>query len=335
MPLLFETAAGKFWHADTRDLYADWAAPTVIVADGPYGISGYSGDASTPRGLVELYEPHVAAWAENATPATTLWFWNTEVGWATVHPLLERYGWVYRGCNIWDKGIKHIAGNCNGKTMRKFPVVTEVCVQYVRKEIYRLGGKTELSAQEWLRHEWQRAGLAFSEANQACGVKNAASRKYLASDHMWYFPPPDEFAKMVAYANAHGRPEGRPYFSLDGITSLSASQWERQRAKFNFEYGVTNVWQEPPIRGKERLKSGLVIAHPNQKPQALMRRIIEASSDQGDIVWEPFGGVGSACLASLNLARYFYGSELLEHYAQQAVGRLIGVQGIPQNGYTS
>lgn len=321
MPLLYETPTGKFWQADTLDLYSTWDAPTVIVADGPYGISGYQGDAQTPAELVALYEPHVAAWSAAAMPSTTLWFWNTEVGWATVHPLLLRHGWVYRGCNVWDKGIKHIAGNCNGKTMRKFPVVTEVCVQYVRADVYKLPMGGELSTQDWLRHEWKRAGLPFAEANTACGVKNAASRKYLASDHLWYFPPAEEFALMAAYANAHGLPEGRPYFSLDGRTTLSASQWERQRAKFNFEYGVTNVWQAPSIRGKERLKNGTVVAHPNQKPQSLMQRILLASSDPGDVVWEPFGGVGSACLAALKLERYFLGSELLPPYAAQAVAR--------------
>lgn len=35
--------------------------------------------------------------------------------------------------------------------------------------------------------------FAFSKANEACGVKNAASRKYLAKDHLWYCPPAKEF----------------------------------------------------------------------------------------------------------------------------------------------
>lgn len=321
MHLLYDAAPGKFWQANTLDVYTLWDIPTVIVADGPYGISGYQGDAQSPEQLVELYEPHVEAWSAAASPTTTLWFWNTEVGWATVHPLLVKHGWVYRGCNVWDKGIKHIAGNCNGKTMRKFPVVTEVCVQYVRADVYHLPSGGDLGTQAWLRHEWQRAGLAFSEANAACGVKNAASRKYLTADHHWYFPPAEEFSKLAAYANEHGNPDGRPYFSVDGQTTLTSSQWERQRAKFNFEYGVTNVWQEPPIRGKERLKDGTVVAHPNQKPQSLMHRILKASSDEGDVVWEPFGGVGSACLAALNLNRRFFGSELLSPYAHQAVAR--------------
>ena len=45
-----------------------------------------------------------AAWSRRASPQTTLWFWNTELGWATVHPLLLAQGWEFRNCHIWDKG---------------------------------------------------------------------------------------------------------------------------------------------------------------------------------------------------------------------------------------
>ena len=55
------------------------------------------------------------------TPGHHLWFWNTEVGWATVHPLLVASGWDYLQVITWDKGVAHIAGNVNGKTIRRFP----------------------------------------------------------------------------------------------------------------------------------------------------------------------------------------------------------------------
>ena len=49
-------------------------------------------------------------------------------------------------------------------------------------------------------------GCPFAKANEACGVKNAATRKYLTGDHLWYFPPPDVFQRLVDYANTHGDP---------------------------------------------------------------------------------------------------------------------------------
>ena len=72
-----------------ENFYADWPAPTCIIADGPYGVSGFPGDAHTPAALADWYEPHVKAWNGRATPETTLWFWNTEAGWAAVHPCVE------------------------------------------------------------------------------------------------------------------------------------------------------------------------------------------------------------------------------------------------------
>src|SRR5207302_5219568 len=108
-------------------------------------------DPPTPEGLGQWYEPHVAAWSRLATPQTTLWFWNTEVGWANVHPVLAKHGWVYRGASVWDKGVAHIAGNVNTGAIRRVPVVTEVCVHYLREASFPGEGRP-LSMKEWLRH---------------------------------------------------------------------------------------------------------------------------------------------------------------------------------------
>lgn len=318
----FKITEGTLFNTDVLDLYNYWESPMCIISDGPYGIDGFEGDDETPLTLAETYRPHIEAWTKKANSQTTLWFWCTEIGWANVHPILEANGWLYRGCNIWDKGIKHIAGNCNGKTMRKFPVVTEVCVHYVRKEEFILNTGERLSLQDWMRSEWKRTGLPFSKANTACNVKNAASRKYLAKDHLWYFPPTEEFTKLVDYANQHGLPEGKPYFSLNGKDILSANQWNRIRAKFYFQYGVTNVWSCPSLRHSERLKNEKGIIHPNQKPLELMEKIIVVSTDQNDLIWEPFAGMASASVSAKLLNRRFLACEIKENYFQQAKNRL-------------
>jgi len=121
------------YQSDVLEVYDRWPTPSTIVSDGAYGIGGFHGDPRTLHGLVKWYEPHVEAWSRKAKPATTLWLWNTEIGWATVHPLLNSHDWEYVQGIIWDKGIPHIAGNVNGDTIRQFPVVTEVCVFYRRK----------------------------------------------------------------------------------------------------------------------------------------------------------------------------------------------------------
>ena len=124
-----------------EDHYGAWPAPDCIIADGPYGVNGFPGDARSAASLPDWYRPHIEAWSKHAPPGTTLWFWNTEVGWATVHPLLVEQGWEYRCCNVWDKGLGHIAGNANTRTLRKFPVVTEVCVHYIKRARFEVNGE--------------------------------------------------------------------------------------------------------------------------------------------------------------------------------------------------
>jgi site-specific DNA-methyltransferase (adenine-specific) len=306
---------------DSMQTCDGWPAPTVIVSDGPYGLASYPGDPATPDGLADCYEPFVKKWYERALPSATLWFWNSEQGWANCHRMIEACGWEFRNCHIWDKGIAHVAGNCNTRTIRKYPVVTEVCAQYVRKNRLVSSG-VPLPIKEWVRAEWKRTGLPFRLTNEACGVKDAATRKYFATDAMWYFPPPDAFVAIAAYANAHGRVEGRPYFTKDDGSAFSADEWELMRAKFHCEVGVSNVWHHPAVRGSERIKKGSSCLHMNQKPIELLMQIIRSSSDVGDVVWEPFGGLCSASVAAVRLGRSAYAAELNPDYHATAERRL-------------
>ena len=306
---------------DSLDLYDSWEVPTVIVSDGGYGVLGFEGDTSDHLGLPDWYEPHIAAWAKHATAHTSLWFWNSEIGWAAVHPVLEKYGFRYVNANIWNKGKGHIAGNVNTQKIRRFPVVTEMCVQYAFEA--RIDG---LILKEWLCKEWKRTGLPMKRANDACGVKDVATRKYLDQGHLWYYPPPEMFEKMQRYANEHGRPEGRPYFSLDGgKTGGTAKDWTQYRTHFDCPHGVTNVWERPALRGVERYKTNGLngkALHLNQKPLDLTSRIIEATSNEQDVVWEPFGGLFTACIAARSLGRRAFGGEIdptYYHFGQKRI----------------
>jgi hypothetical protein len=98
----------------------------------------------------------------------TLWFWNSEIGWAKAHPALEMHGWQYEETVVWDKGIAHIAGNVNSRTIRGIPVVTELAVRYTRKLTLQSLDGVPLPMKEWLRSEWQRSGLPMSQSNKAC-----------------------------------------------------------------------------------------------------------------------------------------------------------------------
>lgn len=329
-----EDTAYVLHRGNVLDAYNRWPVPPTIVSDGAYGIRGFHGDTTGPEGLVEWYRPHVEEWSRAAHPATTLWFWNTEVGWATVHPLVVAHGWDYVQTVTWNKGLAHIAGNVNGKTIRRFPVVSEVCVLYQRRlEVHGPDGLKPV--QQWLRHEWQRSGLPLYKANEACGVKNAATRKYLTQDWLWYWPPGPMMERLATYANDHGAESGWPYFSLDGETPVTAKTWDSLRYRWNHTHGLTNIWSRPPLHDSERLKgtmrraaprvykpTGASAAHLNQKPLEFMERIIYAVTEQEDIVWEPFGGLASASVAAVALGRKPYVAEIDGHFVRLAEERL-------------
>lgn len=317
------------WVGDARDAYPAWTSPDLIISDGAYGIGGFPGDPSSTAHLPDWYEPHVDAWTQAAHHWTSLWVWNTEVGWATIHPLIESYGWEYAQTVVWDKGLAHVAGNVNGDTIRQFPVVTEISVLYRRALTLTNVDGDETTAQSWLRSEWLRSGLPLTEANKACGVKVAATRKYLAHDQ-WYFPPDHAVEAMSAYLNVHGAPDGRPYMPDEDNEPMTAVMWGRYRAVWNHTHGITNVWHRHPVNGTERFRGTpgrtKKATHLNQKPLEFMERQIRACTDRGDVVWEPFGGLATASVAAIRLGRYPYVAELNLEHARLAEERLATVQ---------
>jgi len=322
------------FRGDVLDAYPTWPTPATIISDGAYGVRGFHGDTVGSVDLPRWYRPHVKSWSAAAGPASTLWFWNTEIGWASVHPVLAEHGWDYVQLIVWDKGVGHIAGNVNGRTIRQFPVVTEVCAFYQRT-FSVTGPDGPMPVKQWIRHEWARSGLALQRANEACGVKNAATRKYLTRDSLWYWPPGQMTERLAAYANAHGRPSGWPYYSLDGQRPVTAREWDLLRYRWRHAHGVTNVWSRRPLHDEERLKGTLrraaprvhnptaaSSAHLNQKPLEFMARLISAVTEPGDVVWEPFGGLCSASVAAAALGRRAFAAEIDPGFADLAEQRL-------------
>src|SRR4029079_15143509 len=82
-----------------------------------------------------------------------------------------------------------------------------------------------------------------------------------------------------------------------------------------------NFIEAPICGGRERLKDPV---HPTQKPLRVLRQLIEWGSRQGDLVLDPFMGVGSTGVAALALGRRVVGIELDGDYVEAARRRLDG-----------
>jgi modification methylase len=74
--------------------------------------------------------------------------------------------------------------------------------------------------------------------------------------------------------------------------------------------------------GAERIKIGGRKAHPTQKPEALLHRVLLACTAPGDLVLDPFFGTGTTGAVALKLGRRFIGIERDAGYAQIARERI-------------
>ncbi len=76
-------------------------------------------------------------------------------------------------------------------------------------------------------------------------------------------------------------------------------------------------------------------AHPTQKPEKLLAKLILASSNPGDIVFDPFLGSGTTSVTAKKLGRRFVGIEQNPNYCVWAEKRLELAESMPQiQGYT-
>jgi modification methylase len=114
-------------------------------------------------------------------------------------------------------------------------------------------------------------------------------------------------------------------------TLIWASMGPRARYTFNYEamkalnedLQMRSDWLFPICTGAERLReNGGRKTHPTQKPEALLHRLILASSQQGDVVLDPFLGSGTTAVVAKRLGRRFIGIERDQFYADAARARL-------------
>ena len=80
---------------------------------------------------------------------------------------------------------------------------------------------------------------------------------------------------------------------------------------------LQDLWTDvSPALGKQR------VGYPTQKPLALLRRIIEASSDHGDVVLDPFCGCATACIAAEQAGREWVGIDISPKAAELVQRRM-------------
>lgn len=116
--------------------------------------------------------------------------------------------------------------------------------------------------------------------------------------------------RLIIWEKSNPSPMNGTKIWLSGIECCVYGK--RSNATFNLHCKNT-VLKYPCGRNK---------LHPTQKPIELMEYLIQASSNEGDTVFDPFMGSGSTGVACVNLNRDFIGIELDENYFKIAKQRI-------------
>ena len=115
-------------------------------------------------------------------------------------------------------------------------------------------------------------------------------------------------------------------FNLDDVRDPNVkypNQKKNGKIKVNpLGKNPSDVWQFPKVTSGQNRSSKERTSHPAQFPRAVIRRIIKASSNAGEVVLDPFMGSGTTAVAALNLDRTVVGFEINAAYCQIAADRI-------------
>ena len=140
---------------------------------------------------------------------------------------------------------------------------------------------------------------------------------WILNDIVWRKSNPMPNFRGTRFTNAHE-------------TLIWASMGEKSKYTFNYrtmktlndELQMRSDWVLPICGGQERLKKDGSKVHPTQKPEALLYRVMLATTNKGDVVLDPFFGTGTTGAVAKRLGREWIGCEREGMYRDAALERI-------------
>ncbi len=150
---------------------------------------------------------------------------------------------------------------------------------------------------------------------------------WILNDIIWRKSNPMPNFRGRRFTNAHETmiwasksQKSKYYFNYDSMKAL------------NEDLQMRSDWYLPLCTGAERLKDeNGKKAHPTQKPEALLNRVIMSSTRKGDTILDPFFGTGTTGAVAKKLGRSFIGLERDEVYADYAKERIATIDPLKDN----
>tara|TARA_Y100000590_G_scaffold465200_1_gene636802 strand:- start:2093 stop:3163 length:1071 start_codon:yes stop_codon:yes gene_type:complete len=149
---------------------------------------------------------------------------------------------------------------------------------------------------------------------------------WILNDVIWNKKNPMPNFRGTRFTNAHE-------------TLIWASKSEKSKYTFNYQslkclnddLQMRSNWDLPICNGAERLKKNGKKIHSTQKPEALLHRILLATSNKNELILDPFLGSGTTAVVAKKLGRNYYGIEKDKDYFKASIQRLKSTKPIEDN----
>jgi len=191
-----------------------------------------------------------------------------------------------------------------------------------------------MDAYDLFTHDWLKAARRILKPNGAIWVIGSYHNIFrvggilqdqgfwIRNDIIWRKTNPMPNFRGTRFTNAHEtliwatkNEDAKPTFNYDAMKMM------------NDGVQMRSDWTLPICTGRERIKkSDGSKAHPTQKPETLLHRVLLSTTNPGDIVVDPFFGSGTTGAVAIKLGRHFIGYEREEEYIIHAKRRIDKIQ---------
>jgi DNA modification methylase len=219
----------------------------------------------------------------------------------------------YRNEITWKRQSAH------SDATTKFPVVSDTLLFYAKSKttLFRpqYGAHGPNYVKKFYRYDDSDGRGPYRLANMAApkGGGMAAINKETDKPNGWYvwkgYQPPETGWRYSPETMAKLDLEGRIYYPMNLDGSPAYQKRLALKRHLNEQEGniITNIWDDIPALNAAAAEA---LGYPTQKPLALLERIIKASSNEGDVLLDPFCGCGTAVHAAQKLERRWIGIDI-------------------------
>lgn len=228
---------------------------------------------------------------------------------------------IFNSFIIWDKGDVRANGWKNpsdNNALRSWFNTAEYCLYYTFQS------ETGLTTVMLDTNNFPTMRKYFKELQEYIGLNKKQILEKIGqnADHcfrwnssQWDMPTPETYQQLIDTFHINQWDGFREYESLRKEYESLRKEYESLRYVHNLDERHNNIWKSTakPNNGK---------LHVCQKPLDLIERIVRASSNENDIILDPFVGSGTTAIAALNTGRTFIGFEKDETYYNIANRRI-------------